>query len=61
MDENSFVLHRVRYRKGKPFGEQTVIVFVGLQVDAAVNTERFDVRIQIRQKIAADPGLLRFV
>jgi len=30
-------------------------------VDAAIKTERFDVRIQIRQKIAADPGLLRFV
>jgi hypothetical protein len=50
MDENNFIFHRVKHRKGKPFGKQTVIVFVWLQVDATIKTERFDVRIQIRQK-----------
>ena len=61
MEENSFVIHRVKNRKGKPFGKQPVIVFVWLQVDAAIKTERFDVRIQVRQEIAPNPGLLCFV
>ena len=61
MNENSFVIHRVKNRKGKPFGKQPVIIFVWLQVDAAIKTERFDVRIQVRQKIVPNSGLLCFL